>query len=282
MNFVVAAVAEGLSGGAILLLTSLGLTVIYGVMGVVNLAHGQFVMLGAYVSVLLTPRLGAGAAIALAFLVVGALGLLLDRSVVRWLYRNPVRSMLGTFALGLILQQIVVITAGPQLQYSAVPLAGSIQIGFGSTLSLWRLAVILIATAAALAVGTWLTRTRSGLSVRLTSTDHEVAQTLGLNVNRVSAITFAVGAALAGLAGALIAPLATVNPSMGIQYLIGAFLVVVLAGLGNVKGAIYWSAGVGVATAATAIPFDDVVAQVAVWVAALLVVALRTQKKVRV
>lgn len=274
--------AQGLSGGAVLLLTSLGLTVIYGVMGVVNLAHGELVMLGAYVSVLSAPVLGAWPAMMAAPLVVAAVGLTLDRAVVRWLYRNPVRSMLGTFAVGLVIRQLVVVIEGPQLQYSAVPLSGALPLGFGTSVPLWRVVVLGVALVAAISVGLWLARTRTGLAARITAADHEVAQTLGLNVNRVSAATFAIGAGLAGLTGALVAPLASVSPDMGGQYLVGAFLVVVLAGLGNVKAAAVWAGAVGVVTAAIAIPFDDVVAQVAVWTAALLLVAVRTRRGARV
>ncbi|MEN2742721.1 branched-chain amino acid ABC transporter permease [Microbacterium sp. X-17] len=282
MTIVVDALTQGASAGAILLLTSLGLTVIYGVMGVVNLAHGEFVMLGAYSSVLLTPIVGPWLAIAAAPVAVGAFGAILDRIVIKHLYRNPVRSMLGTFALALILRQLITVIVGPGLQYSAPPIGGSFPLLFGAEISTWRLLVTAAAVTAAVAVGLWLARTKLGLGIRLTASDHEMAQMLGLKTNRLSAVTFLVGAALAGFAGALIAPLASVSPDMGNQYLVDAFLIVVLAGLGNVRGAVVWSVIVGVATAAIAIPFDNVIAQVATWAAALVIVSVRTRTRVRV
>jgi branched-subunit amino acid ABC-type transport system permease component len=244
-------------------------------MGVVNLAHGEFVMLGAYVMVIMSTAVSPWAAIVLAPLIVAAIGLVADRALVRYLYHNPVKSMLGTFALGMVIRQLVFITQGPALRYAPVPLAGTMPIGFGAKFALWRVALIGFALACAVIVAAWLTRSRSGLATRIVSADPQIAQTLGTNTNRVSGTAFAAGAALAGLAGALVAPLNSVSPDMGLPYLVGAFLVVVLAGLGSIKGAAAWSAAVGIATAAIAIRLDDVTAQVIVWCAALVVVGLR-------
>lgn len=267
--------AQGLSVGAVLLLSALGLTIIYGVMGVVNLAHGEFVMLGAYTMVLLSRVLSPWGAIFVAPLILGVIGLTVDRALIRWLYHEPVKSMLATFGLALVIRQLVVIIEGPELRYVGLPVTGSIPIGFGEQFSLWRVALISFAVLAAVVLAIWLTRTRTGLKVRTTTADADIAQTLGMNVSRVNATAFAIGAGLAGFAGALIAPLNSIYPNMGTPYLVGAFLVVILAGLGSVKGAIGWAMAVGVLTAAVAIPADDVVAQVVVWAAALALVALR-------
>lgn len=274
--------SQGLSYGSILLLSAMGFTIIYGVMGVVNLAHGEFVMLGAYMSLLLMHVLPAVIAIAGASLLVGIIGLVIDRAIIRWLYQNPIKSMLGTFALGMIVRQLVVLTWGPGLQTSSVPVAGTINLGFGADIAVWRVCLIATATITASCLAVWLARSQNGLQIRITASDVDVAKTLGTNVGLVSATTFGIGAALAGLAGALIAPLNSVSPDMGVQYLVGAFLVVVLAGLGNVRGAVYWSAAVGVLTTAIAVAFDDVVAQVAIWTAALLMVSLRKRSDARV
>jgi urea transport system permease protein len=270
-------VAQGLAVGAILALSALGLTIIYGVMGVVNLAHGEFVMLGAYSTVLLSGPLGPWLAIALTPLLVGAIGLLVDRSLVRWLYHDPVKSMLGTFGLAIVIRQLVRILAGPELRYVGLPLTGSLSLGFGQQFPVWRVVVIVLAFAMTLAVAVWLTRSATGLKVRTTTVDAEMAAALGMNVGRVNAVAFAVGTALAGLAGALIAPLNSVYPDMGVSYLVGAFLVVILAGLKSVRKALAWAAGVGLLTAAVAVPANDVLAQVLVWSAALAIVATRRQ-----
>jgi urea transport system permease protein len=270
-------VAQGLAVGAILALSALGLTIIYGVMGVVNLAHGEFVMLGAYSMVLLSGPLGPWLAIALTPLLVGAVGLLADRSLVRWLYHDPVKSMLGTFGLAIVIRQLVQIVAGPELRYVGLPLTGSLSLGFSQQFPVWRAVVIVFAFATAAAVALWLARSATGLKVRTTTVDAEMAAALGMNVGRVNAVAFAVGTALAGLAGALIAPLNSVYPDMGVSYLVGAFLVVILAGLKSVRKALAWAAAVGLLTAAVAVPANDVLAQVVVWSAALAIVATRRQ-----
>jgi urea transport system permease protein len=269
-------VAQGLSVGAVLALSALGLTIVYGVMGVVNLAHGEFVMLGAYSMVLLSGPLGPWAAIALAPLLVGAVGLLVDRTLIRWLYHDPVKSMLGTFGLAIAIRQLVLIAEGPGLRYVGLPLSGSVSL-LGESFPWWRLTLIAFALVVGVAVALWLARSRTGLKVRTTTVDAEIAAALGMNVSRVNATAFALGTALAGLAGALVAPLASVHPNMGVSYLVGAFLVVILAGLGNIRNALAWAAAVGLVTAAVAVPADDVLAQVVVWSSALVVVALRRQ-----
>jgi urea transport system permease protein len=267
---------QGLSVGAVLALSALGLTVIYGVMGVVNLAHGEFVMLGAYCMAILGPAVGPWAAIALTPLVVGAIGLVVDRSLIRWLYHDPVKSMLGTFGLGIVIRQLVLILEGPGLRYVDLPLTSSVAI-FGEQLPVWRLVLIVLAAVTGIVVALWLSRSASGLKVRIATVDADVASALGTNVSRVNALAFALGTALAGLAGALVAPLNSVYPNMGVSYLVGAFLVVILAGLGSIRNALLWAAGVGIVTSAVAVPQDDVLAQVVVWGLALVIVALRRQ-----
>jgi urea transport system permease protein len=269
-------VAQGLSVGAVLALSALGLTVIYGVMGVVNLAHGEFVMLGAYSMAILSEPLGPWAAIALTPLIVGAIGLVIDRSLIRWLYQNPVKSMLGTFGLGIVIRQLVLITEGPGLRYVDLPITSSVAI-LGEQLPVWRLLLIALALLTGVLVALWLSRSAAGLKVRIATVDADIASALGTNVSRVNALAFGLGTALAGLAGALVAPLNSVYPNMGVSYLVGAFLVVILAGLGSIRNALLWAAGVGLVTSAVAVPQDDVLAQVVVWTLALVIVALRRQ-----
>ena len=269
-------IAQGLSVGAVLALSALGLTVIYGVMGVVNLAHGEFVMLGAYSMAVLSEPLGPWAAIALTPLIVGAIGLVVDRGLIRWLYQNPVKSMLGTFGLGIVIRQLVLIAEGPGLRYVDLPITSSVAI-LGEQLPVWRLLLIALAVVTGVLVALWLSRSAAGLKVRIATVDADVASALGTNVSRVNALAFGLGTALAGLAGALVAPLNSVYPNMGVSYLVGAFLVVILAGLGSIRNALLWAAGVGLVTSAVAVPQDDVLAQVVVWTLALVIVALRRQ-----
>ena len=270
-------IAQGLCLGATLALSALGLTIIYGVMGVVNLAHGEFLMLGAYGMALLSPLVGPWVALVLTPVLVGLIGAVADRTLIRWLYHDPVKSMLGTFGLSLVLSQLVQLLEGPGLRYVGVPLSGSVSIGFGEHFPLWR--VFLIAAALIVGIGlmVWFSRSATGLKMRTTTVDPEIAASLGMNVSRVNAIAFAVGTALAGLGGALIAPLDSVYPTMGVAYLVPAFLVVILAGLSSIRKALIWAAAIGIFTDAIAVPYNDVLAQAIVWSAALLLIALRRQ-----
>lgn len=271
---VVQVLGQGLSVGAVLALSALGLTVIYGVMGVVNLAHGEFVMLGAYSMVILSGPLGPWLAIAVSPLIVGTVGLVVDRTLVRRLYRDPVKSMLGTFGLAIVIRQLVLIVEGPGLRYVQLPITSSVDI-LGERLAVWRLVLIALAAVTGIVVALWLSRSAGGLKVRTATADADMAGALGLNVSRINALAFALGTALAGLAGALVAPVNSVYPNMGVSYLVGAFLVVILAGLGSIRNALLWATGVGVVTAAVAVAEDDVLAQVVVWALALAIVATR-------
>jgi urea transport system permease protein len=277
MSTFIEIVAQGLAVGAIFLLGALGLTIIFGVMGVINLAHGEFVMLGAYVMVFLAATLSPWGAIIAAFFMVAALGFIVDLGLIRFLYHKPVASMLGTWGLAMAIRQSVILIFGTDLRYVGLPIVGSFSLGFGVRFSEWRAVLIGAAILVALAVGLVITRTPFGLRMRAVIENPEMAASLGLRVERVNRMAFAFGAGLAGLAGALVAPLRTIFPAMGLPFLVGAFLVVILAGLGNIRATIVWSAVIGIATTAVSIPINDIIGQIAVWSAALVVIALRRQ-----
>ncbi len=266
---------QGLGVGAIYLLGALGLTIIYGVMGVINLAQGEFIMLGSYVMALLAESLGSVGAIVLAPVIVGAIGYFTDMVLIRFLYHKPVASMLATFGLGLVIRQSVTLLFSADLRYVVVPLAGSFSVGFGATFSEWRAVLIGAAAVTAGIVALIIRKSKFGLKMRAVIGNADTSQTLGLRVAQVNRWSFALGCGLAGLAGALVAPLRTVFPGMGTPYLVGGFLVVILAGLGNVRSTIIWSVLIGLGTAAVAIPVNDVIAQIAIWGAALAIIALR-------
>jgi len=275
MQTVMSVLAQGLALSAVYLLGALGLTIIYGVMGVVNLAHGELIMLGSYVVALTAEALGYPAAVVLAFLGVGALGWVLDAVLIRFLYDNPVGSMLGTWGLAMVLRQGVSLLFGSGLRYVALPIGGSFAIGFGASLGWWRLLLIAAAAVAAGAVAWVMLRTKFGLQMRAVIANPRAAASLGVRATHVNRWTFALGCGLAGLAGALVAPLRTVFPGMGLPYLVGAFLVVVLAGLGNIRSTVVWSVAIGVGFAAIAVPVGDTTANVLIWCAALVIVAAR-------
>lgn len=275
MQTVTSILAQGSGMAAVYLLGALGLTIIYGVMGVVNLAHGDLIMLGSYVVALTAESLGYPVAVVLAVLGLGAFGWVLDAVLIRFLYEKPVASMLGTWGLALVIRQGVTLLAGTELRYVALPIGGSFAIGFGATFGWWRVVLIVGAALAAAAVGWVMLRTDFGLKMRAVIANPDAAASLGLRAATVNRTTFAMGCALAGLAGALIAPLRTVFPGMGLPYLVGAFLVVVLAGLGNVRSTVLWSVVIGLGFAAIAVPAGDTAANVLVWTAALTIIAAR-------
>jgi urea transport system permease protein len=266
---------QGVALGAVYLLGALGLTIIYGVMGVVNLAHGELIMLGSYAMALTAGALSFPVAIVVAFLGVGALGYALDFCLIRFLYHQPVASMLGTWGLGMVIRQAVILVFGTELRYVALPIGGSAAIGFGANLAWWRLLLIACAAVSAAAVALTMLRTRFGVQMRAVIANRDAAESLGLRAAHVNRWSFALGCGLAGMAGALVAPLRTVFPGMGLPYLVGAFLVVVLAGLGNVRSTVVWSLIIGVGFAAVAVPASDILANIVVWCAALAIIAAR-------
>ncbi len=267
--------AQGASLGGIYLLGALGLTIIYGVMGVVNLAHGELIMLGSYVAALTASMVSFPGAVVLAFISVAAFGVFLDAVLIRFFYHKPVASMLGTWGLAIVLRQAVTFLFGPELRYVALPLAGSFALGFGAEMSWWRLVLFASGVLVAGVVGFILVRTRFGLQMRAVTVNADAAESLGIRARSVNRWTFALGCGLAGIAGALVAPLRTVFPGMGLPYLVGAFLVVILAGLGNVRSTIIWSMVIGFGFSAVAVTRNEITATITVWVVALLVVALR-------
>ncbi len=266
---------QGLGIGSVLLLGALGLMIIYGVMGIINLAHGDFIMVGAYASVVVSSAGLSVLSVPAAVVAAAGIGLLADVVVVKYFYNNPVASMLGTFGIGMVLQTVVLLVFGPELQRSELPISSSVSIGFGQSFSVWRLILILVALATAALLAYFIARTRYGLTIRLVTADRGVASSLGIRSTTTNRWTFALGCGLAGFSGALAAPLSNVSPTMGVNYLANAFLVVVLAKLGDVRSTTAWSLGLGLALATVSTAAGDVMATIVVWMLALIIVATR-------
>jgi len=220
---------------AVLVIVSIGLAVVFGMMGIINLAHGEFLMLGAYTT-LVSVRAGLSLwlAMVLAAAAVGAFGLLIERLLIRHLYGRLADSMLATWGLSLIMAQAMVLIFGPSTQGIATP-AGNIQIGSYSV-SYYSL-VLVGAALALLAIVFWVfTRTRYGVMARAATQVPEMAAAVGINSDLINAATFAFGSALAGAAGALLAPLVGVMPTMGQAYIARAFMTVIVGGPGVLSG----------------------------------------------
>jgi branched-subunit amino acid ABC-type transport system permease component len=220
---------------AILALVSLGLAVMFGMMGIINLAHGEFLMFGAYITLSLARiHVPLWLAIPLAGCAVGVLGYGVERLLIRFLYGRLADSMLATWGLSLIMAQLVVLVFGPSTQGIATPF-GSVSID-GYSFSLY--AIVLIAAAMLLLglVYVMFTRTRYGVMARAAVQNPGMAAAVGINPRQLNALNFAFGAALAGWAGGLLAPMVGVMPSMGEAYIARAFMTVIVGGPGIITG----------------------------------------------
>lgn len=277
MDNLFVALFEILSFGAIVVLVVLGLGIIASMMGIFNFAQGEFVLLGAYVTYLVY---SAGLPVWLGMLaapfVVGALGLVLERTIVRRFYAAPIVAMLGTYALGLIIREIVRGLIGGLYLSVPEPLGGSVNIGT-MHFSTWRLVIILIT--ALVMVGSYLllSRTAFGLRIRASLENPALARASGISTNAIYGATFAFGAALAGLAGALIVPVFSLFADLGLRFLIQGFVAVMVGGIGSFAGPV---AGAGViGTLAAALPWviQPVIADVLVFVPAIIFIKFRPQ-----
>lgn len=221
---------------AFLVIASAGLAVIFGMMGVINLAHGEFIMCGAYVTVSVT-RLGVPLPLGIlcGALVAGAIGMVIERLVIRHLYHRPLDSIVATWGISLIATQGVLIVLGSTMQGVGTPL-GSVTVG-ALSYSTYRL--VLMACALAILVGLYLLfyRTRYGVIARATIQAPHMARALGVDTGRIYGLTFGLGAALAGLAGGLYAPTMTMVPTMGATFIVESFVTVVVGGADIFLGA---------------------------------------------
>jgi urea transport system permease protein len=280
MDFAVQQLMTGLSIGSILLLVALGLSIIYGSMGVINLAHGEFVMLGAYSAWALQAFLSLDLlpSLPLIFAIVAFLGWLLERTVIRRLYRRPLDTILATWGLGVMLQQIVRLSVGGELRYVQMPEALSHSVTlFGVEASAYRVFIFL--STALLFFVTWflMQRTSIGMKLRAVVQDPGVAACFGINADRVYGWTFAYGAGLAGLAGALVSPLKSVAPEMGTGYVVDAFMVVVLGGVQSLFGTVVSAFLLGELSGVIAFLQNDTVAKALVLLAIVVLIRFRPQ-----
>ncbi|MEA3119342.1 MAG: urea transport system permease protein [Paraburkholderia sp.] len=215
---------------AILFIVSAGLLMIFGVMKIINFSHGAFLTVGGYSSVIVA-QFGLNWWWSLPFsLVVGfLLGIFVERFVVRPLYARPLDAILATWGLGIIVGQIITLVFGRGVQMVSSPVSGALAV-FGSEYSTYRLILVGVALVVALALGGLINGTRLGLQTRAVIMNEALARGLGISSSRVRFLTFCTGAALASAAGTLITPLASVDPNMGVPWIVGAFMLVMVSG----------------------------------------------------
>ena len=262
---------------SVIVLIVLGLGVIASMMGIFNFAHGEFVLLGAY-TVYLVHEAGAPTwvGIVAAPIVLAVLGFVLERLVIRRWYRAPIIAMLGTFAIGLVIRESVRGLLGGHYKTVEEPVSGAFALG-GIEFSWWR--TIIIGITLAVIAGSWLllTRTTVGLRIRGALENPMLARACGISTARLYALTFAFGAALAGLAGALIVPLYQLSADIGTRFLVQSFLSVMLGGVGTFTGPILGAGAVGALAAGLPWVVIPVLADPLVFVIALAVVRFRPQ-----
>jgi urea transport system permease protein len=248
----------GLSLGSVLLLAAIGLAITFGVMGVINMAHGEMVMLGAYTTFAVQelirsndPALfGYSLAIALplAFVVTGAIGILIERTIIRFLYGRPLETLLATWGLSLILQQAVRTTFGPTNREVGAPswMSGAFEVGH-ITVTYNRLWIICFALVVFVALLGLLRFTRLGLEMRAVTQNRAMAAAMGIRTSRIDALTFGLGSGIAGIAGVALSQIDNVSPNLGQGYIIDSFMVVVFGGVGNLWGTLVGAFSLGIA-----------------------------------
>jgi urea transport system permease protein len=248
----------GLSLGSVLLLAAIGLAITFGVMGVINMAHGEMVMLGAYTAYAVQNAVRAAApaisdyslliALPSAFLVAGAIGMLIERGIIRWLYGRPLETLLATWGLSLVLQQAVRSLFGPTNREVDAPgwMSGAFQVG-QLTITYNRLWIIVFALLVFASLTIVLRKTSFGLHMRAVTQNRAMAGAMGIRTPWINALTFGLGSGIAGIAGVALTQIDNVSPNLGQGYIIDSFMVVVFGGVGNLWGTLVGAVSLGIA-----------------------------------
>ena len=248
----------GLSLGSVLLLAAIGLAITFGVMGVINMAHGEMVMLGAYTTFVVQEVIRARnpalfdyslvIAVPLAFAVAGLVGIAVERTIIRFLYGRPLETLLATWGLSLILQQAVRVAFGASNREVGAPswMSGSFDVG-GMSITYGRLWIIVFTLAVFVLLLMTLRFTRLGLEMRAVTQNRAMAASMGIRTSRIDALTFGLGSGIAGIAGVALSQIDNVSPNLGQGYIIDSFMVVVFGGVGNLWGTLVGAFTLGIA-----------------------------------
>ena len=245
----------GLSLGSVLVLIAIGLAITFGVMGVINMAHGELMMLGAYttyvVQTIMPGHIGISILVAIpaAFIVSGLTGIVIERTIIRFLYGRPLETLLATFGVSLILQQLVrsIFSALNKSVITPEWMSGSLQINDALSITYNRLYIVIFTLLVFGAIMAVLKRTRLGLDIRAVSQNRSMARAMGIRSEWVDAMTFGLGSGIAGVAGVALSQLTNVGPNLGQSYIIDSFMVVVFGGVGNLWGALIGGMSMGIA-----------------------------------
>jgi urea transport system permease protein len=253
---VVGYIFNGVSLGAVLLIMSLGLAVTFGLMGIINMAHGEMLMLGSYTAYVVQELFAVHwrthqdyyflVALPLSFLVAGAIGLVLEGGLIRFLYGRPLETLIVTWGIGMILQQSARLYFGDQTSVNSPTwFRGGLEVMHGLIFPWSRIFIVVLSLAALAVLYLVLHTSYAGLKVRAVMQNRDMASCLGVSTRKIDSLTFALGTALAGIAGCALALIGTVDPEVGKTYIVDAFMVVVLGGVGKLLGAVVASFGIG-------------------------------------
>ena len=283
LNGILENVYFGIALGAVLLLAAIGLSITFGVMGVINMAHGEMIMLGAYttfvIQQLMPNNIGMSLLVAgpAAFLVSGIIGVLIERSVIRHLYGRPLETLLATFGISLVLQQAVRSIFGPLNQDVITPewMAGTFTVNAGLELTYNRLYIIIFSLMVLAGLALVLKKTLFGLQMRAVTMNRPMASSMGIRTGWVDALTFGLGSGIAGVAGVALSQLTNVGPNLGQAYIIDSFMVVVFGGVGNLWGTLVGAMTLGIANKVMEPMAGAVLAKIIVLVAIILFIQKR-------
>lgn len=273
----------GLSLGSVLVLIAIGLAITFGVMGVINMAHGELMMLGAYTTYVVQVAMPSHAGISIlvaipaAFVVAGLTGILIERTIIRFLYGRPLETLLATFGVSLILQQFVrsIFTALNRSVETPAWMSGTLQLNEALSITYNRLYVVIFTLLVFAALLIVLKHTRMGLEIRAVSQNRAMARAMGIRSEWVDAMTFGLGSGIAGIAGVALSQLTNVGPNLGQSYIIDSFLVVVFGGVGNLWGAMMGGMSMGVVNELLEPYSGAVLAKIFVLVALILFIQIR-------
>lgn len=258
MGTIIMQLFNGVSVASILMLAAIGLTITFGLMGIINMAHGEFIMIGAYTTYVIQnlfqtylPHFFSSyvfVALIASFVVAALLGYLMERTIIRFLYDRPEDSLLVTWGISLVLQQLAQnIFGAPDVSVTTPKyLQGSIQVTKTVSFATDRVVILIIALAAISVVAYMLFKTRFGRNITATMQNRKMAASMGINTKRIDSMTFALGTGLAGLAGCTITWIGSIDPSIGQDYIVNAFITVVVGGAGTLLGTLFGSAFMGV------------------------------------
>lgn len=277
----------GLSLGSVLLLAAIGLAITFGVMGVINMAHGEMVMIGAYTTFVVQEifrntfpasfDLSLAVAIPMAFLVAGAFGVAIERGIIRFLYGRPLETLLATWGLSLILQQLVRTIFGPTNKEVGNPtwMSGAIELDGGVLLTYNRIWIIVFSLLVVALLALILKKTALGLEMRAVTQNRRMAASMGIRTGRVDAMTFGLGSGIAGMGGVALSQIDNVSPNLGQAYIVDSFMVVVFGGVGNLLGTLVGATTLGIANKFLEAWSGAVLAKILILIAVILFIQKR-------